>query len=531
MTQSDTRTGTQPQDKFEKRVGSFSLGTGISRVFGLVRESVFAYLFGAGFASDAFNAAFRIPNLLRDLFAESALSAAFVPVFVDKLVKDKKEDVWRFANNLLNGLLLVVGLLTVVGIIFSPALTRVITWGFERIPGKLDLTSSLTQVIFPFLIFVSLAAWTMGILNSSGSFFIPGIAPALFNVGSIVCAVLLYGYLGRIGVPPIYGMAIGVTVGGLLQFLVQLPSVFKRGYRYKPYLNFKDPAMRRVLSLWGPVALGYAAQRINVLVNMFMASLLAQASLTYLNYAYRLMHLPVGLFGVAVGTVSLPEFSKAAAENRLDSLKTSLVRAMNTASLLTIPTSVLLIVLALPITRLVYERGNFNFVNSLNTSAGLILYSLGIWALAETRNLANSFYALKDARTPTYVGLGSVVLNAGLNYSLMWKFGFKALALGTSVSALFNCFLLMYLLHRRIGDWGARKVLLQMIKLLFLSAIAGGIAFGLSWLLKLSLPQTGSVRLLVGVVVSGTAGLGAFYLAARIFRISEVSEFLKKFKR
>jgi putative peptidoglycan lipid II flippase len=259
--------------------------------------------------------------------------------------------------------------------------------------------------------------------------------------------------------------------------------------------------------------------------------MLAQGSLTYLNYAFRLMHLPIGLFGVAVGTVSLPQFSKDAAENRLDHLKDSLVRAMNTATTLTVPSSLLLIVLALPLTRLAYERGSFNFLNSLNTSGALVLYSLGIWASAEIRNLANSFYALKDSRTPTFVGLGSVALNALLALSLMWKFGFRGLACATSVATLVNCFTLMFLLHRRIGGWGVGKVLVYLVKILAVSAAAAGIAFGLSWLLKLNQPHTGFIRLLVGVVLSGAVGVGVFYLAARIFHITEVDEFLKKFRR
>ena len=275
-------------------VRSFTIGTAISRVMGLARESVFAFLFGAGRSTDAFNAAFRIPNLLRDLFAETSLSAAFVPVLTEQKGKGKEAEN-LIASNIFNTLLLVVGVVSVAGIFLSPFLARIIAPGFGSTPEKLVLTGRLTAIVFPFLLFVALAAWAMSYLNTEGVFFAPSLAPAFFNVFSIAMPLALFAYYTHRGGDPIFGAAIGVTVGGLMQFAVQGPSLLKKGFKHRPYLNFRDPAFKKVMVLFIPVAIGLAGSRIIVFVNTVLVSFLEERSLTWLNYAFRVMPLPLGL--------------------------------------------------------------------------------------------------------------------------------------------------------------------------------------------------------------------------------------------
>lgn len=508
--------------EFERRVGSFTWGTTISRVLGLSREAVFAHLFGVGFATDAFNVAFRIPNLLRDLFAESALSAAFVPVFVDKLAAKQRTDVWRFASNLLTGIVCFIGLVVIAGILTSPGLVRVIGFGFGQVPGKLGLTTSLTRIIFPFLLWVALAAWAMGILNSLGGFFLPALAPGCFNLISILVALGSYGWLRSKGMEPILGMAWGVMLGGLAQFLVQLPPLFARGFRYSPRLNLNDTALRRVFRLWVPLSIGFAAARLNVAVDTFLASLLEQGSITYLNYGYRVMHLPLGLFGVAVGSVALPELSHRLAAGDRDGAKRTLDRALRMVGVLTIPTSILLIALANPICGLIYQHGRFTPLDTHFTAQALALYSLGIWATAATRSVAAAFYALKDTKTPTWVGLGVIGLNAGLNLALMGPLRFRAFALTTSICAFINLFLLWRLLGRRLEL--PTHSFSSALRILLLSLIGGAGAW--AWAALLPHP-VGTMGLLTQISGGGLIGLAGFYLFSRLLGIPEVDEALK----
>jgi putative peptidoglycan lipid II flippase len=446
-------------NKFTRRTFSFTIGTLISRIFGLVRESIFAYLFGAGFATDAFQVAFRIPNLLRDLFAESALSAAFVPTFVDNLARKDRKEVWRFASCVFNTLFIVVGLLTVLGIIFAPQVVKVIAYGFKEAPTTKFLTITLSRIMFPFLLFVSWASWAMGILNALGEFFLPALAPAFFNLLSIIVPIISYRYFEVRGVHPILGMAHGVSIGALFQFLIQMPRLYKQGFRYSFYLNFKDPDLKKVLGLWIPTILGFASYQINFAVNTFLVTFLEEKSITYLNYAYRIMHLPAGLFGVAVGSVAIAEFSKRTAQNMIDELKGSLTHAFRLISVLTIPVSVLLGVLAIPISRLIYERGKFTPSDTLATAQALMLYAPGIFAQAGVRSLAAGFYSLKDTKTPALIGLIVVVVNFIINRHLMGIIGFRTFPLTTSLTAFLNLGLLYFLLRRKIGGLEGKLIL------------------------------------------------------------------------
>jgi putative peptidoglycan lipid II flippase len=511
-----------------KGVRSFSIGTGLSRILGLVREQVFAYLFGVGLASDAFNAAFRIPNLFRDLFAENALSNAFVPVLTAARAKGKDEEN-RFASNILNTLLLAVGLITILGILFAPALAKLVGIGFHEIPGKTALTARLTVIMFPFLLFIVLAAWAMSYLNTENEFFIPAFAPAFFNVFSIAAPVVLYGYYLNRGKNPILGMAIGVTLGGLAQFLVQVPRLFRRGFVYRRCLNFRDTAFRKAMSLFLPVAIGLSASRINVLVNTMLISVIP-GGISWLNYAYRIFHLPLGILGVSVGQVSLPLFSRLVNENRFDDLRRALSDSLRLVLFLTIPTSALIAVLARPITSVIYEHGVFTAADTRATAAMLILYMIGVPFVSALRNIASVFYACQDARLPMVASFVSVGSNIVLNLVLMKFLGPLAFPLSASIAAVVNIGILFVLLPKKIGSFP----LGPLFRFTGILSLASSVGAGAAWAGAAAIARSAGTSFFVqlgSVIVCGFVGLGIFYAACRLFQVTEARDFVRRFLR
>ncbi len=516
-------------EDISRGVRSFTLGTAVSRVTGLAREMVQAHLFGAGFAMDAFNVAFRIPNLLRDLFAETALSAAFVPILTAEKAKSKEAQN-RLASNIFNVLFVVTGAVSLIGFMASPYLAKWIAFGFGKVPGKIGLTAQLTAVLFPFLLFVSLAAWAMSYLNTERSFFVPSVAPAVFNLFSILFPVLAYGWYVAHGKDPIFGLTIGVLVGGLMQFLVQMPLLRRKGFRWSPVLNFHDPEFLRVMALFIPVAIGLAGTRINVLVNTILVTPLAQGSVSWLTYAFRIMHLPLGLFGIAVGTVALPSLSKLVLENDLAAVKSTLSDSLKMVLFLTVPTSALIAGLAIPVTRAIYQRGHFTAADTLATAAALVLYVLGIPFMSALRNVAAVFYAYKDARTPMYASFASIGLNLVLNISLMWVVGYLAFPLSTSLAAILNVAILYALLPRKIGAMEFGPLAAYAARLALASAAGGGAAWLLNRLIagEIGVSFAGTVA---SLAVSGLVGCGVFYALSLALGLTETRDYLRRFLR
>jgi putative peptidoglycan lipid II flippase len=492
---------------------------------------VFAHLFGASqsAAADAFNVAFRIPNMLRDLFAETALSAAFIPVLTAERAKSKEAQN-RLASNIFNVLFLVTGAIALTGFLASAPLAKWIAFGFDKVPGKIDLTAQLTGLLFPFLLFISLGAWAMSYLNTERSFFLPSVAPALFNVFSILVPVLTFGWYVARGREPIFGMAIGVLVGGLMQFLIQMPLIFRKGYRYSFFLSFRDPEFRRVMALFIPVAIGLAGPRINVLVNTILITPLKQGSVSWLNYAYRLMQLPLGLFGVAVGTVTLQSLSRHVVANDTAAVRSRLVDSLKMALFLTVPTSIMIAFLSRPLTRVIYQRGHFRPEDTLPTALAVILYTLGIPFIASIRNVAAVFYAYKDARWPMAASLASVCLTITLNVSLIGVLGFMIFPLSTSIAEGLNLTLLLRALPKKIGRIEIAPLVRYALRLI-LAALCGG---GSGWAANAFIASrlgTGLLASLAGIACGGGLGLIIFYLASRGLGIEETRDFVRRFLR
>ena len=421
-----------------------------SRVLGLVRDQVLASLFGAGNAMDAYLVAFRIPNLVRDLFAEGAMSAAFVPTFTRHLTTEGKASAWRLGNNVLNALLVVTGALCLLAIVFAGPLVTGFASDYAAVPGKLELTVLLARVMIPVLACVALAAAVMGMLNSLQHYFIPALSPAMFNVVTIVFGVAIVPFAPRLGVQPITIIAVSTLLGGLAQLALQWPSLRREGFRWRPVLDWRDAGLRRVLVLMGPGTIGLAATQVNVFVNTVLATGEGTGAVSWLNYAFRIMYLPIGLFGVSIATAVLPAVSRQSALNDRQAIRDTVSDGMSLMMMLNVPATVGLIVLASPIVQLLFERRAFTAVDTANTAAALQYYALGLVGYSIVRIASPTFYALGRNRVPVTVSVITVVVNATLNILLVRMFGFRGLALGTSIAALFNAVTLLVLLGRTL---------------------------------------------------------------------------------
>ncbi len=511
-----------------RRAGGVSAATTGSRILGLVREQVFAYLFGAGLATDAFVAAFRIPNLLRDLFAEGAMSAAFVPAFSKKLSLEGKQNAFLLFNLVGNALVVVLAIVVLLGIFFAPAIVSAIAPGFEKIAGKAELTGYLARIMFPFLILVALTALTMGVLNSLGHFAWPAFSSSFLNIGMIAAGFLLCPFFD----PPIVGMAYGVLLGGFLQWAVQLPSLRKEGFRYQPVFSFRHPELLAIVGLLVPALAGIASTEINIFVNTQIASLMPEGAVSYLNYAFRLMHFPLGVFGVALATVSLPTLSQKAAVNDLKGVGNTTASALGLVFFLNVPASLFLIVAAVPVISVLFQHGQFGPQDTLLTASALQLYALGLLGYSGVRVLAPVFYAFADTKTPVKVGILAVFSNIVLNVSFYkLGLGFRWLAFSASVSAFVNFFALLYLLKKKLPEWDGGAVWSKFWRI-FLAVLVpalvcwGALAFfyhhhtaGLLW-------QRVSVLTLSFLLFSGL-----YFLTAKLFKVEETGLFVNILRR
>jgi putative peptidoglycan lipid II flippase len=493
--------------KIARAAGTVSLAVFASRVLGLVREQVFAGLFGAGFAFDAYIVAFRIPNLLRDLFAEGALSSAFVTVFTDYDQRLGSKQTWRLANNVIFCFTLLISLLTMVGMIYSPDIVRFMAPDFAAVPGKLALTTLMTRIMFPFLVLVSLAALAMGILNTKGKFFLPSLSSSFFNLGSIVVGVSLSLLAPQFGVEPIVGMAWGALVGGFLQLAVQLPLLWQVGFRIWWVLDFKEPGLSRIVKLMLPAVVGLSATQINIFINTFYASSCPQGSLSWLNYAYRLFHLPMGLFGVALMVATLPVVSRHAANKDMSALREALHSSLSLAILVTLPAACGLIFLAQPIIALIYQHGQFTALDTQQTAAALALYALGLGAFAAVKIMVPVFYALDETRIPVLGSFLTVAANLVLIHLTLAPLQHRAIALSTSLSMVLNFLFLAGVLYRKLGGYHVGGLMVNLLKVTGASVIMGLAVYWLqshatAWL---GTGLAGQVLGLGGVIAVGLA--------------------------
>jgi len=514
-----------------RSAGIASAAIFLSRITGLVRESVMSALFGAGEQMDAFNIGFRIPNLTRDLFAEGALSSAFVPTFTKYLTTKGKEEARELYNLVATGLLLIVGAICIAGMVFSPQLVQLFASGFHKVPGKFELAVRLTRIMFPFLLVVALAAQAMGVLNACKQFGVPALSSVWFNVGSVTFGLILGRWLGpRIGVSPIEGMAYGVLFGGLMQLLFQVPSLIRSGFRYWPQIHWSHPGFRNVLRLMGPAILGNASVQINVLVNTNFATGLTDAAghvtngpVSWLSYAFRFMQLPLGLFGVAIASASLPAISRSAASNDMPEFRQTLSHSLALVMLLTVPSAAGLAVLGESMIALVYQRGAFTALATHQTAAALTCYAVGLTGYAAVKILAPAFYALNDARTPMLVSMASVAINVAVAFSMTKAFhlGHRGLALSTSAVAMFNFLVLLAIIRKRIGGVEGTALLRSFGKIVVASLLLAAVCASSDYWIR-SVAGVKTWALVLDLAVSITLGGLAFYFVCFLLGVEEL---------
>jgi putative peptidoglycan lipid II flippase len=508
--------------RLARSAGVVGAATMTSRVLGLVREQVLAYWFGASDAMDAFLVAFRVPNLVRDLFAEGAMSAALVPTFTRTLTTEGRTRAWQLGNHVMNALALVTGLLVVGAIVFAPTLVGWLAGDFAAVPGKFELTVTLTRLMAPFLVLVAIAAACMGMLNSLHVFFVPALSPAMFNVASIAVGVGLVPVAASAGIAPILAIAAGTIVGGIGQVALQWPALRAQGFRYAPRLDFADPGLRQVLALMGPGTVGLAATQLNVFVNTIVATGEGTGAVSWLGYAFRVMYLPIGLFGVSIATATTPALGRLAATGDTAAMRGTLASAVGLMLTLNVPATVGLVVLAGPIVRLLFERGSFTPADTAATAAAVQWYALGLVGYSIVKILSPAFYALGRSRTPAAVGVVAVLLNAGLSLALAPRFGYQGIALSASVAALVNAGTLVWLLRNSLHGLGLGRVAVTGVKVsLAAAAMAAAAWWGYAWL-DTVVPgaalaaQLGRLGAAIALAVSVLA-LAAFLLRLREF--------------
>ncbi|MFZ5865455.1 MAG: murein biosynthesis integral membrane protein MurJ [Thermodesulfobacteriota bacterium] len=438
-----------------RAAGVVGLWTSLSRVLGYVRDMVIALFMGASLGADAFFVAFRIPNLLRRLFAEGALSAAFIPTYVETLQKEGMSNARNLGQTCFTITSIVLAAVTVLGIAFTPWIVGKIAPGFVEDAGKFLLTVNLTRIMFPYIFFVSLVALAAGVLNSMGHFAAPAAAPVLLNL----CMIFSVSVLATMaGLEPYYALAIGVTVGGMVQLLLQLPFMKRVGVPFRLGSDFRNPALKRIGKLFAPAAISGAVYQVNVLVGTILASLLVSGSVSWLYYADRVVELPLGIFAIAAGTAVLPSMSRQAGNGDMAGLQKSISYALRLIGFFTIPASVGLIILREPIVACLFQRGLFTVMDTERTASALLWYTVGLWAFSALKVVNQAFYSLKDTKTPLWIAMGAVAVNLVAGLLLMGPMAHGGLAFATSIAAAFNVIVLFVILVRRLGAFPSHEL-------------------------------------------------------------------------
>ncbi len=472
--------------RIARAAGVMSAATFISRILGYAKDMIIAGFFGATGLADAFFVAFRIPNLLRELFAEGSASSAFIPVLTEYRTRQGEAEANRLVQSVFLFIVTFVGLITVAGVIFAPEIVAAIAPGFLREPDKFSTAVTLTRIMFPFLLFISLASLMMGALNTRGVFFIPALAPAIYNLVIIITVLSLASRLTN----PIIAVAIGVAAGGMVQFLFQVPSFFRLGYtligrhgytgtgdsgaQLMSLRNtFRHPGLKRIGLLIIPSTIGLAVSQINIFISTILASYLPVGSITYLYYSMRLIQFPIGVFGVAMGMAVLPALSEHSVRGEMDKLKEDFSFALRLLFFITVPAMAGLIALRVPIVATLFQRGKFGYEAMVGTSEALMFYSLGIWAIVGVRVIAATFYSMQDTRSPVKIAAVAMLTNIILSLALMGPMRHNGLAFANAMASSVNFLLLFYFLRKKLGGLGTKRIALSFIKTFSASAVMG----------------------------------------------------------
>ena len=504
-----------------RAAGLMSIATFISRILGYIKDMVLAKFFGATGIADTFFVAFRIPNLLRELFAEGSMSSAFIPVLTEYQTKHGMREAERLVRITFTFILIFVGLICLLGIIFAPTIVTAIAPGFRTMPEKFSLTVMLTRIMFPFLLFISLAALAMGALNTKRIFFPSALAPALMNIVIIVIVLIFAARIKQ----PILAVAIGVACGGLLQFIFQIPFLLKNGHQLLPEYNFGHPGLKKMSILIFPATMGMAVAQINIFISTILASYLPEGSITYLYYSMRLIQFPIGIFGVAMGMAVLPTLSEHAAKREYEKLSNDFSFALRFLFFITVPAMVGLIALREPIVNILFQRGKFDYAATVGTAQALLFYSLGIWCIVGSRVITVSFYSMQDTKTPVKIAVIALATNVIFSIILMNPLKHSGLALSNSIAAGLNFILLFFFLKKKLKQIDTRKVFIAFSKTILASSVMGIIG-GL--LLRSNIWQIQGYTLDKVFYLSGTIALCTclYFFLSYIMKSEEVSYIL-----
>ena len=542
--ENETKPTEQQNQSVTRAAGVVSIAVMVSRILGLARETAIGYYFPSKVSADTFYLAFRIPNFLRDMFGEGILSKAFITTFLATEAEDGEEAAWNLTNRIFNLTLLVLLGVTALGIIFAPVLIDVLArdnfdrnldtiehFGFD---SKVELAIYLTQLMFPYLLFVSFAAIAMGLLNSKGRFGIPACASTFFNVSSLAVGIGGYYLCPLVEIHPVTGMAMGVIVGGIAQFLIQVPSMYRVGFRYRPLLSLRDPRVLQVVHLIGPAVLGVAAVQVNLLTNTFFITS-DSGWLTWISRAYRVMHLPIGIFGVAISTVALPQLARLVTAGETENFRNALSYALRLMLILTIPAGVGLMVLSEPICRLLYEWGVTVEEDTIETARLLWVYAFGLCGFSTLKIVTDGFYAHKDIRAPVIVSICAVVLNICLNYLFIYQELFlepRAVVFSTVLTVTLNCAVLLLLLRRKVGRLGLRSLIPLTLKILTASVVMGLTCWLTNGIIEEDwLGTVGIIPRITGVFVPIGSSLLILAGMYKFLKVAEFDDILNIFKQ
>jgi len=479
-----------------KSTSILSAGTLASRILGFFRDVILARLLGTGFRADAFFVALKIPNLFRDLVGEGAVNAAVVPVLSEYHAKER-EAFWNFISVIFCLSLIILSGITILGIIGSPFIVRAIAPGFISEPSKLLLTIELTRFMFPYLIFIGITAYAIGILHTFRSFVVPAFAPCLLNISIIISALIAGRYMEE----PVYGLAIGVLIGGVLQLLAQIPPLLKSGVRFRPPKTLRHPGAKKIGKLLLPRLVGSGVYQLTVLVDTFCASLAAivgAGGISAIYYANRIIQFPMGIFSVAMASALLPSLSDMAHKKDMESIKKTVVFSLENIFFVMCPTMVILMLLANPIIRVLFQRGEFGAYSTDITAGVLSFYAIGLFSFGGIKILVTAFHALQDTKTPVKAAALCLVINATLNFILMGPLKVGGIALASSIAGTIDFFILFWIMDRRLG--GFNSGLLMFFAKVILASMCTGIFVYWGW-------QNLAGSELIKLIVIGIAGM------------------------
>lgn len=514
-----------------------------SRVLGLLREMMFAALIGSGKWMDCYNLAFRVPNLLRDLFAEGALSQAFVTTFSKKLKTAGEEDAWQLANKMMTLAAVFMSFVTLAGVLAAPWIVDLLTSFSDsglrsetaaEIAEQTALTVLMVRIMYPFILLVSLAALVMGMLNAKNVFGMPALSSCFFNLGSMAGGAAIGYWLDPTwGKNSLIGFSIGVLIGGFAQLVCQFPALARVGYRFAADFRWRDPGVRQILRLMGPAVIAASITQINVVVNSMFAFGAGEGAVSWLGYAFRLMQLPIGVFGVAIATVTLPTLSRAATAGISDEFRSTLGKGLQLVVFLVLPATLGLVLLAEPIISVVFERGKFGIADRIATAAALRAYGYGLLFYAGLKVIQPAFYAIDKRWLPMLTSIGALLINIVLNWFFIFRlhWGHESLALTTSVIAITNFVVLYLLMAKSAGDPGTKPLVVMFGKSLVAAAAMGVVCIAANhWLFGNPLHFPLPLRALALIATVGTAA-AVYFLVAKLLRIREAGDALAMLRR